>query len=244
MKNTDSLYFSAESAIFGPNSVAYHKTSEMLETKTINHTDNFIRSGIAVGLCVYFLLILFILKERISSISKMFADYQFTKKQYEETSKISYINTTYIVMFTIVIASIQFLLINDYQEYKMLIVPFLALSGIFILQSTALKLIAWISKSENILGEINLNRKLYLSILGLIILPMTVLALLYEGSNVEKIALMTSKVLFCILMLLMVIRLLRIFSEAKVSYFFFFLYLCTLEISPYLALFVVFENIS
>ncbi|MDR1581672.1 MAG: DUF4271 domain-containing protein [Prevotellaceae bacterium] len=244
VENAGDLYIPAESGIFGKNSVVYYKTAEISEIKPINHSDNFVKSGIAVSLCIYFLLILFILKERISSISKMFDDYQFTKKQYEESSRISSINTTYIVMFTIMVVSVQFFLMNDYQEYKLLIVSFLALFGIFIIQSVVLKLVTFVCKSEDILGEVNLNRKLYLSILGMILLPMTVLALLYEGSNIEKIALIISRAIFCSLILFMIFRLRRIFSEAKVSYFFFFLYLCTFEISPYLALFIVFESIN
>jgi hypothetical protein len=142
------------------------------------------------------------------------------------------------------VISIQISLINKYQEYKMVAVFFLALLGIRFLQSAALRLLAVICKSENILGEVNLNRKLYLSVTGMITLPATVLALLYGGTTVEQAALLISKILFGILILLMVIRLLRVFKEAKISYFFRFLYLCTLEISPYLALFIVFENIN
>jgi Mg2+ and Co2+ transporter CorA len=126
----------------------------------------------------------------------------------------------------------------------MTIIPFLALLGVFFLQSAALRLVALICKSENVLGEIDLNRKLYLSISGMIILPVTVLTLLYEGTDFGIIAILISKILFGILILLMMIRLLRVFAEAKVSYFFRFLYLCTFEISPYLALFIVFENIN
>lgn len=244
MTDTDSLYLSTKLEIFGKNSVVYNQVSEITETKIINHSNNLIRSGITVGLCIYFLLILLFLKGRISSIGKMFSDYRFTKKQYEETSRISSINTSYIVLFTIIVVAIQFSLINKFHEYKMTIIPFLALLGVFFLQSAALRLVALICKSENVLGEIDLNRKLYLSISGMIILPVTVLTLLYEGTDFGIIAILISKILFGILILLMMIRLLRVFAEAKVSYFFRFLYLCTFEISPYLALFIVFENIN
>ncbi|MDR1593604.1 MAG: DUF4271 domain-containing protein [Prevotellaceae bacterium] len=229
--------------IFGEKSIVYHSVSEIPETKAINHSEHFVKNGVAVGLCVYFLVILFVLKGRISNISKMFTDYWFTKKQYEATSKISTVNTTYIVLFTIIVVAVQFSLMVNYQEYEMTAIPFLALSGIFIVQSAALKLTALICKSEYILGEIHLNRKLYLSVLGVMILPLTVLALLYSGTQIEATVLMISKILAAILILFMMIRILRVFSEAKVSHVFRFLYLCTFEISPYLALFIVFENI-
>jgi hypothetical protein len=242
--DTGNTYIPAEFKIFGEKSVVYNSISEMPDTKVINHSANLVKSGVAVGLSIYFLVILFVLKGRISSISKMFTDYRFMKKQYEATSRISTINITYIVLFTIIVVSVQFSLMVNYQEYKMTAVPFLALSGIFIVQSAALKLVALICKSENILGEIHLNRKLYLSVLGITILPLTVLALLYTGTRVEAIVFIISKILASILILSMAIRILRVFSEAKVSYFFRFLYLCTFEISPYLALFIVFENIK
>jgi hypothetical protein len=242
--DTGSLHISVESWIFGENSTVYDRTSEILEAKTVNHSDHFVKSGVAAGLCIYFLIMLFVLKGRTSSIGKMLTDYRFTKKQYEATTRISTINTTYIVLFTIIIASVQFTLMANYQEYRMTAVSFLALSGIFLLQSAALKTVALICKSENILGEVNLNRKLYFGMLGIAVLPFTVLALLYAGTDVEETALAISKILAGILMLFMVIRILRVFSEARVSYFFRFLYLCTFEISPYLALFIVFENIK
>jgi hypothetical protein len=242
--DTGNLYIPAEFEIFGENSLAYNTVSEIQEAKIINNDSHFVRSGIAVGLCIYFLLILLFLKGRISDIGKMFSDYRFTKKQYEETGRLSTINTSYIILFTITVVSVQFALINRYREYEMTTVPFLALLGVFLLQSAALKLAALVCKSENILGEINLNRKLYLSASGMIILPVIVLSLLYEGTEAGNVAMLISKILLGILILLMMIRLLRVFNEAKVSYFFRFLYLCTFEISPYLALFIVFENIN
>jgi hypothetical protein len=242
--DTGKLYIPEEFKIFGENSVVFNRTSEIAETKTINHSDNFVKNGVAVGLSICILLIFYSLKGRISSIQKMFVNYRFAKKQYEETSRITAINTIYIILFAIIVVSIQFSLLNNYQEYEMTIIPFLALSIILIVQSIALKLLALISHSESIIGEIRLNRNLYLSISGIIILPPTVLALLYEGTEVETIALIVSKILLGIIILSMIIRLSKVFSEANVSYLFHFLYLCIFEISPYLALFIVFENIN
>jgi hypothetical protein len=239
-----SLYIPVEFKIFGEHSVAYNKVSEIAETKPLNNSDYFVKSGVAAGLSIYFLFILLALNRRISSINKMFSDYWFAKKQYEETSRISVMNTTYIVLFTIIVLSVLFSLMKNYQEYKLSAVPFLVLSGIFIVQSSALKLVAQVCKAENLFGEIRLNRRLYLSVLGIAILPLTVIALLYSDTKVEQSIFLMSKILTGILMLFMTNRILRIFSEAKVSYFFRFLYFCTFEISPYLALFIVFENIN
>ncbi|MDR1886977.1 MAG: DUF4271 domain-containing protein [Prevotellaceae bacterium] len=240
MADTGSFRISAESEIFGENSVAYNRVSEISETKTVNNYDQFVGSGIAAGLCIYFLCILFFIKYRFSNIHKMFIDYRFARKQYEETTRLGGMNISGIILFTITVCAIQFSLLNNYAEYKMTLVPFLALSGIFTLQSAGLKLVAWVCRAEYILGEIHLNRKLYFGILGIIILPTTVLSLLYEGTEVEETALAVSKILSGLLIILMLSRLFKVFSEAKVSYFFRFLYLCTFELSPYLALFIVF----
>jgi hypothetical protein len=242
--DTGSSYIPPEFAIFGEQSVVYHRVSEIAEAKALNSNDYMLKSGVAVGLSICFLLILLILKNRISIIGKMFADYRFTKKQYEETSRISSMNTSYIALFTIAVASILFSLMSNYQEYKLVAVPFLALSGIFIVQSAALKLVAFVCKAENIFGEIHLNRKLYINVSGAIIMPLTVTALLYSGTKIEQTFFTISQILTGILMLSMMIRILRVFAEAKISYFFRFLYLCIFEISPYLALFIVFENIN
>jgi hypothetical protein len=242
--DTGKLHVPEEFKIFGENTAVCHRTSEITEAKTINHHDHFVKSGVAVGLSIYILLIFLALKGRMSSIRKMFADYRFAKKQYKETSRITTINTTYIILLAIITVSIQFSLLNSYPEYKMATVPFLSLSGILIVQSAALKLLAMVCHSETIMEEISLNRNLYLSISGITILPPTVLALLYEGTGVETVALIVSEILLGIIILAMMIRLSRVLSDANVSYLFRFLYLCIFEISPYLALFIVFENIN
>jgi hypothetical protein len=185
-------------------------------------------------------VILFLLKGRISKISKMWTDYHFVKKQYEETTSIKTVNTTQLMLFTIVVAAIQFSLLSDYQDYKMVIVPFLALLGIFIFQSAFIRLTGWICKLEDVLGEIDFNRQIYLSILGIIILPLTLSALLYEGTIVEDTAFVTSEILLIFVLLFMIIRLVTVFSNAKIPYFFRFLYFCIFELSPYLILFIVF----
>jgi hypothetical protein len=242
--DTGNVYIPAEFGIFGENSAVYNSVSEISEAKTVNTGDYIVKSGVAVGLCIYFLLILLILKGRISGVCKMFADYRFAKKQYEETNRISVVNTSHIILFTIIVVSVQFSLMNNYQEYRLAIVPFLALTGVFTVQSAALKFVALICKSEDICGEVHLNRKLYFNVFGIIILPLTIVALLYSDTAVEQTVFATTKILSGILLLSMMIRILRVFSEARVSYFFRFLYLCVFEISPYLALFIVFENIN
>lgn len=237
---TDTANLYGEAEIFGGTSVVYNKVSEISEAKPRTDTGNFIKSGTAICLIIYFLLILFFLKGRISKISKMFSDSHFVKKQYEETTSIKAVNTTQLMLFTIIVAAIQFSLLNDYQDYKMVTVPFLALSGIFIFQSAFIRLTGWICESEDVLGEINFNRQIYLSTLGIIILPLTLSALLYEGSKIENTAFIISEILLILVLLFMVIRLLTVFSQAKVSYFFCFLYFCVFELSPYLILFIVF----
>jgi hypothetical protein len=242
--NAGSLYIPAEFGIFGEHSVVYHKVSEIAEAKPINQSDYIVKNGIATGICIYFLVILLISSGRILNICRMFINYRFAKKQYEETGRINAMNTLHIVLFTVIIVSIQFSLINNYQEYKLAAVPFLTLYGIFIVQSAALKLLAMICKSENVFGEIHLNRKMYFSMLGMVIWPLTITALLYPNPEIEQTVFMISKIVVGIVMLAMAIRILRIFSVAKISCFFRFLYLCAFEISPYLALFIVFENIN
>jgi hypothetical protein len=242
--DTGNVYIPAEFAIFGEHSEVYHNVSEITESKLTDNVNNLIKSGIVAGLIVYLLLILFILKGRIRYIRKMLVDYRFTKKQYAETSRISTMNTSYIIPFTIAVVSVQFALMNNYQDYELTVVPFLALYGVFIVQSAALKLIALICKSEDIMGEVYLNRKLYLNVLGFMIMPLTVMSLLYSDTKLEQAMFTISEILAGVLMLSMIVRILRVFSDAKVSYFLRFLYLCTLEISPYLALFIVFENIN
>jgi hypothetical protein len=229
-----------ETSIFGGNSVVYNKVSEISEMRPRTDTDTFVKSGAAIGLAIYFLLILFFLKGRVSKISKMFTDYHFVKKQYDETTSIKAVNTTQLMLFTIVVMAIQFSLLSNYPDYKMALIPFFALSGIFIFQSALMRLTGWICKSEAMLGEIDFNRQIYLSTLGIIILPLTLSALLYGGTKVENTAFVISEILLAFVLIFMVIRLLTVFDQAKTPYFFRLLYFCVFELSPYLILFIVF----
>jgi hypothetical protein len=242
--DTGNLYIPAEFSIFGKKSVVYNRVSEISEAKIIDNSEYLVKDEIAVSLCIYFFLILYILKDRIQAIGKMFVDYRFAKKQYKETNWTNTLNTSYTIMFTLIIASIQFSLIGNYQDYEFAMVIFMTLLGVFILQSASLKLVALICKTEDMFDEVHLNRKLYYSVSGIIVLPFTITALLYPGTEIERITFEISKIIACILYLSMIVRILRVFTDAKVSCFFRFLYLCTFEISPYLALFIVFKDIN
>jgi hypothetical protein len=241
--DTGKIYIPAEFKIFGDKSTVYNRTSEITETKPVNFSNRIVKSWISAGLVLYLLLLFFALR-RLLVIQKMVTDYRFAKKQYEETSWITTSNIVPVILFTIVVVSVQYSLWSDYQEFAMIIIPILLLSGIFMIQSASLKLLGLVCRSENVTGEVRLNRSMYMSIVGIIISPLVILALLYEGTVVKMVALIASEVLLGILVLLMLIRLSKVFSEAKISYLFRFLYLCVFEISPYLAAFIVFENIS
>ncbi|MDR1895881.1 MAG: DUF4271 domain-containing protein [Prevotellaceae bacterium] len=234
--------------IFGNASIAYNSVSEIsysvtsyAEIKDVRQ-ELFVKSSIALGLIIYMLFVLFSLKRYVLSTYKLLTDYRFAKKQYESTTSINLMNPNSLILFTILVVAISFSMFYNVTEYQLIIVPALAFAGIIILQSALLKLSGWVSKNEEVMGEIVFNRKYYMSILGIIIFPLTVLILLYD-TKIQRIALIISAILTILLLLFMVIRILKIFSEAGFSYFSRFLYLCTLEISPYLALFVVFENV-
>jgi hypothetical protein len=229
--------------VFGEQSVVYHNVAE-IAYPLINPSTHIVMSIIATVLCIGFLLILLTLKGRIANVVKMVLDYRFTKKQYDEASRIGAMNTSHITLFTVSVVAVQIWLMTDHPEYRITGVVFLALLGVILLQSAALKIIAWICKSDDLLGEIALNRKLYADMVGAAVLPVTVVALLYNETEVEHIALYVSKILFTILIIATIARLLKVFGTAQVSYFFRFLYLCAFEISPYLALLIIFENID
>lgn len=240
-------FYTDASGIFGTMSITQHKVSDIsINIPQQSNEIHFIKSGIALGLIVFFLFILIYFKNSIISVYKILTDYRFSKKQFEESTTINVNNPVVLNIFTICILGISVFLTgydkNIISNFLMLPSFFLIFAGISLLQNGVLKVSGWASESVEIFGEILFNRNYYWGIIGLFLFPVTLIVLLYNLPVLSII--LIYGILLGTLVLLMIIRILKVFSEARVSYFFRFLYLCTFEISPYLALLIVFKSIS
>ena len=231
-----------DSTVFGETSIVYNRTADVaLLTKTLpDRGDQHLKGAVAIGtIFIYALIVLFIVKRYFIGIYMMIANYRIAQKQYEESSSITPKNPVFLIIFTMLVVSLLFSIQMQEEEHWQTVALFVTLIAIFWLQNIAVSLTGIIAKTENLFGEIIFNRKWFLSIGGILVFPTTLLALLYEN-RLQAYFLSVSLILLATVLLLMQIRLLNIFAKAGISYFFCFLYLCALEISPYLLLLIVF----
>ena len=235
---TSNRYDAAPEEIFGANSVVYSTVTE--QTSNIEYKPQYINSFIVLGLII-FLSILY-LHSNIANIIKLITNYNFSKKHFEESDAINVRKPTLFVVYTVIVVSLLFHTIFNLFDYFLLFPLALAFGSVLILQSGLLKLSGWVSDYRDLFNEIIFNRNYFLGLIGLIISPLVLLSFLYSFSS--KYLLIVQIILIIIPLLLMIIRILKVFSEAKVSYFFCFLYLCAFEISPYLMLLIGFEYVK
>jgi hypothetical protein len=118
---------------------------------------------------------------------------------------------------------------------------YMILAGVWILQVIASKVCAVITFTEDLINEISFNKQLVSGVAGIILFPVVVIMLLYDNPSINEAMLKTGAILLSVFVILMIIRTFAIFFVARISTFQFFLYLCIFEISPYLALCIVFQ---
>jgi hypothetical protein len=197
----------------------------------------------AFFLLVYLLAVLFALRHHKSDLYKMFLDYRFARKRYEDSSDTSAVHPFYVVLFAIINVASLLALQFEQPDYRTTALLSAALSGVMLIQAGVMKASGKLCQADNVFNELEYNRKHYLSITGIVICPVTMLALIHD-SRTTVVALEAAKILGGIVMILMFVRLMKIFAETGVSYFFRFLYLCGLEISPYIVLYIVFKSVE
>jgi len=111
-----------------------------------------------------------------------------------------------------------------------------------VLKNLAEILISWVFNTQW-LTKLYLNEKInYNSLIGLIILPINILILYFFNPSINTLFIFT-----CIILLLKLTAYINSFilhkKTIKKSWFYFILYLCTLEIIPYLLLYNFFLSI-
>jgi hypothetical protein len=219
--------------------------SELSPVQSLNpiHCELIENGIVTFFLLVYLLAVLFTLRRHKSDLYKMFLDYRFARKHYEDSSDTSVVHPFYVVLFAIINVASLLALQFEQPDYRTAALLSAALSGVMLIQAGVMKVSGMLCQSDNIFNELEYNRKHYLSITGIIICPVTMLALLYDNQT-KIIALEAAKILGGVVMILMFVRLMKIFAETGVSYFFRFLYLCGLEISPYIVLYIVFKSVE
>jgi hypothetical protein len=230
--------------VFGTASTVFNTTDEVFCPQyIITEPSQYIKNGMALAMVVLMMIVLLFLKNHGYNLYRIIVNYRFAKKQYEETSSIPATGMLFMKIFTLLIVSIYFSLLLDLPEKYMITVPFAIFTAVFFAQNIFMRLTGFLCKTEEISGEIIFNRKYFFNIIGITVFPALLLSILYDSQQ-NRLFLSISGILLAITLATMQIRLMSVFTEAKVSYFFRFLYLCALEISPYFLLLIIFEYIG
>lgn len=212
------------------------------------HAKPFWLDGLALSICLAMIILLFYTKGFVVNVFKMMVDYRMSSKHFEEDSTIeSRYRFYFVIFFTVVLpvfmyGSCSYLFPAWQLDYLHLLIIYLVFSGKWLLESAFFRLASIVTMSEHLTGELYFSRQLAYGATGILLFPIAIALLLYDNYEVLNTLVWVGIGLFACLFLFILIRSAMIFREARISIFFWFLYLCVFEISPYLVLYVVFQS--
>ena len=206
---------------------------------------------LALGLFVCFTLVLLSTRRFLISMFPLIFNNQKAHKKFEEDSQ-SYSQSRRLYFIpSIFIAATYFYYVQEYMRVNIadlspiLLHPFilitLTLFAIAIIKYIIFLFIGFTTLSQKFIAELLFNRQLILIAASIFLFPVAVLLPLYNDSNFGNALLIIGLIIIGICFIAILLRSLMLFRLSRVSLFLWILYLCTLEIAPYLALIVFFQ---
>ncbi len=203
---------------------------------------------IILSLIIIITLIKYNNHKKFNSLLKIFWNSSYLKKYKYE--KITYSLFDYLLQMNFIISlglfAFIFSIVYNGNSLAFNFLEFINIIQIIItflvLKNLAEILISWVFNTQW-LTKLYLNEKInYNSLIGLIILPINILILYFFNPSINTLFIFT-----CIILLLKLTAYINSFilhqKTIKKSWFYFILYLCTLEIIPYLLLYNFFLSI-
>jgi hypothetical protein len=203
---------------------------------------------IILSLIIIITLIKYNNHKKFNSLLKIFWNSSYLKKYKYE--KITYYLFDYLLQTNFIISlglfAFIFSIVYNGNSLAFNFLEFINIIQIIItflvLKNLAEILISWVFNTQW-LTKLYLNEKInYNSLIGLIILPINILILYFFNPSINTLFIFT-----CIILLLKLTAYINSFilhkKTIKKSWFYFILYLCTLEIIPYLLLYNFFLSI-
>ena len=203
---------------------------------------------IILSLIIIITLIKYNNHKKFNSLLKIFWNSSYIKKYKYE--KITYYLFDYLLQTNFIISlglfAFIFSIVYNGNSLAFNFLEFINIIQIIItflvLKNLAEILISWVFNTQW-LTKLYLNEKInYNSLIGLIILPINILILYFFNPSINTLFIFT-----CIILLLKLTAYINSFilhkKTIKKSWFYFILYLCTLEIIPYLLLYNFFLSI-
>jgi len=203
---------------------------------------------IILSLIIIITLIKYNNHKKFNSLLKIFWNSSYLKKYKYE--KITYYLFDYLLQTNFIISlglfAFIFSIVYNGNSLAFNFLEFINIIQIIItflvLKNLAEILISWVFNTQW-LTKLYLNEKInYNSLIGLIILPINILILYFFNPSINTLFIFT-----CIILLLKLTAYINSFilhqKTIKKNWFYFILYLCTLEIIPYLLLYNFFLSI-
>lgn len=257
---SDSLFVKNENTIINKKDSIKLVSSDTLTTEQTGKPSLFFRNsgqqnssqivkfdwyiGVLLVSVVFFAWIRFFFRRELDKIFEAFFNNQTSHKVFLEqntnTQRASFLlNGLFVVSLSFFLFFVvQYAGINTFIKDKMLL--FLVICGtiilIYLLKYVVYKILGFIFLSERSSNEYLHNVFLYSKAVGICLLPITI-GLSYLPSETHIYLLYTGGILFGISFIARVYRGLQISSRSRLSVFYLFLYLCTLEIAPFVVLF-------
>ena len=204
------------------------------------------KSAAVVGLILVFVLLLIFSGKYVPDMFRTAYSHRLSGKRYAENYKSDTHAGTYFVLFcALILPFFVFACLSSRgiveADYSHLGTMYPILIGVWLLQSAATKICSAVARVESLVGEINFNKRLMAGVVGIVLFPVVLALLLYDEPRLYDASLTIGMTILAVLIISMIIRIFTVFFEARISAFRFFLYLCAFEISPYLALYIVFK---
>lgn len=200
-----------------------------------------------IALTTILIVLVFLIhsKKNIFELIKASINYKLARKQFEENIGVLDTFRKYFFILSIISFSIFTSLVFAKQLYVYdlsvlhFLIVFLFISGLLLIQGNVLKICGTVTLTQTMISEISFHRQLISGLGGMLFVPLTLGFLLYLED--EKI-LIAGLSIYLLLFISFHIRTFLIFSRARISIFFWFLYLCTFEIGPFLPLYIVYQS--
>ncbi len=183
---------------------------------------------------------------RFKQISKAFFSYQTASEIIREEKAINHrvnilLSSTFLLSISLFIYQIMTLakinLSNMEVVFYLKILAFLI--AIYVVKYLFSYILAFVFKQQTLFFEYVFNISLFNNLLGLMLIP-TILVLYFSHINNTVLVNYIAIPIFILVFILRVLRLLKIAKTKNISYFYIFLYICTLEILPLVVMIKIF----
>ena len=204
----------------------------------------------SLTLMVSFILILVFTRHFTTSAFSLIVNNRKLQKQFEEDSRVyNYSIRVYFVPCIIIISIYLLFAANyvslglEYQNLLQLLIQIILIVGLFsVFKQILLVIVGYVSLSQKFISELIFSRQIILTVATILLFPISILLPLYHGDNTQKILLIIGFIIIILSAIALLVHTLLLFRSAKLSLFLWILYLCILEIAPYLVLIIYFTT--